>query len=264
MKKNIIFLYGVICYIAFLLTFLYAIGFIGNMIVPKTIDSKPSQSFVYALLINIGLLLIFALQHSIMARRGFKRWWTQYIPIQAERSTYVLFSSIALFFLFWFWEPMGGIIWDIQNASIRITIQLFYLIGPGLVVASSFMINHFDLFGLRQVYMHWIGKPYTSLQFEMPNIYKFIRHPLYVGWFITFWFTPTMTATHFLFALMMTGYIQMAIPFEERDLIRAHGEKYIQYRKQVPMFFPMRMHLAKDESQKFIDDKAKFEANDVR
>ncbi|HVO78447.1 MAG TPA: isoprenylcysteine carboxylmethyltransferase family protein, partial [Candidatus Bathyarchaeia archaeon] len=177
-------------------------------------------------------------QHSVMARPWFKRAWTRLVPEPAERSTYVLFSSLALIALFAFWQPLGGMVWDIQNPTARMVMYQLYGLGIGLVLMATFLINHFDLFGLRQVSLYLVGKPYTHLTFRTPLFYKYIRHPLYVGWFMTFWFTPTMTGAHLLFAVMTTGYILVAIRWEEKDLIDAHGAQYIQYRESVPMFIP--------------------------
>ena len=238
LKRVVVFAYGVASYGVFFATFLYAIGFIGNLVVPKTMDSPSRMPFLYALGIDVLLVGIFAVQHSVMARPWFKRAWTRVVPEPAERSTYVLFSSLALIALFAFWQPLGGMVWDIQNPTARMVMYQLYGLGLGLVLMATFLINHFDLFGLRQVWLYLVGKPYTHLTFRTPLFYKYIRHPLYVGWFMTFWFTPTMTGAHLLFAVMTTAYILMAIRWEENDLIDAHGEKYIQYRDSVPAFIP--------------------------
>lgn len=233
------FVYGVICYLAFFGTFLYAVGFMGNFGVPKTIDSGPEVPFLEALLINALLLGIFAIQHSVMARPWFKNVWTKLVPKTVERSTYVLFSSLALLLLFWLWQPMGGVIWSVENPTARIAIYTVYAIGLLTVLVTTFLINHFDLFGLRQVWLQLIGRPYTSLGFVTPGPYRYIRHPLYVGWLLSFWATPTMTAAHLVFAVGTTAYIFIAIQLEERDLVRAHGE-YAEYRDRVPMIVPIR------------------------
>jgi len=238
LKRVVVFAYGVASYGVFFATFLYAVGFIGNLVVPKTMDSPGRMPFLYALAIDVLLLGIFAVQHSVMARPWFKRAWTRLVPEPAERSTYVLFSSLALIALFAFWQPLGGMVWDIQNPTARMVMYQLYGLGIGLVLMATFLINHFDLFGLRQVSLYLVGKPYTHLTFRTPLFYKYIRHPLYVGWFMTFWFTPTMTGAHLLFAVMTTGYILVAIRWEEKDLIDAHGAQYIQYRESVPMFIP--------------------------
>lgn len=237
MKRTGILLYGLACYAVFFATFLYAIGFVGNLWVPKAMDSPRETSLGLALLIDLGLLSLFALQHSVMARPGFKRVWTQVIPESAERSTYTLLSSLALILLFWQWRPLGGVIWDVENPLARGLLYAGFAFGWGLVLVATFLINHFDLFGLRQVWLQFRGRPYTALPFKTPGPYRLVRHPLYVGWFFAFWCTPTMSATHLLFALMTTAYILVAIRLEERDLIAALPE-YSHYRKQVPMLLP--------------------------
>jgi methanethiol S-methyltransferase len=236
-KRSLVFSYGVICYVIFFGTFLYAIGFIGNLFVPKSIDSIPAEPLSQALLINTLLLGLFAVQHSVMARPPFKRWWTRIIPTPMERSTYVLFSSLALLVLFVYWQPMGGVIWDIQNPIGQILLLEVFILGWLLVLIATFLINHFDLFGLRQVWLYLRGKEYTPLAFKTPSLYKYVRHPLYVGWFLAFWATPTMTGAHLLFAVLTTVYILIAIRFEERNLMEAHPE-YIEYRRRVPMLLP--------------------------
>lgn len=232
------FIYGATCYAIFLGTFLYAVGFVGNIIVPKAIDSTPTNPLGRALLINLGLLSLFALQHSVMARPAFKQWWTRFVPQPVERSTYVLFSSLALILLFWQWQPMGGIIWQVDNTIGRGILFSFFAFGWLLVLVATFLINHFDLFGLRQVYLYLRGREYTPLTFGTPGPYKHIRHPLYVGWLFAFWATPTMTAAHLVFALLTTAYILVAIQLEERDLLAAHGESYAEYQRRVPMLIP--------------------------
>lgn len=233
-----IFVYGVTAYTMFLGVFLYAIGFVGNVGVPKSIDSEATGPFGLALAVNLGLLALFALQHSVMARPAFKRLWTRIVPKPAERSTYVLFTNLALILLFWQWRPMGGIVWDAQHPAIRSLLIGLCAFGWLLVLATTFLINHFDLFGLRQVYLNLRGIPYTPLRFKTPGPYRHVRHPLYVGWLFAFWATPTMTVAHLVFAVMTTVYILIAIRFEERDLEAMHGEVYAQYRKTVPMLVP--------------------------
>jgi methanethiol S-methyltransferase len=232
-----VFLYGIASYALTLVIFYYSFGFIGNMLVPKSIDSAPTVPFWTAALINAGLLALFAVQHSVMARPFFKRWLTRLIPAAAERSTYVLFSCLALLVLFVFWQPMGGIVWQVDNQLGRALLLGAYVFGWLLVLAVTFIINHFDLFGLRQVWLYLRGRPYTSLNFVTPGPYKLVRHPLYVGWFCVFWFTPTMTMAHLLFAVLTTVYILVAIQFEERDLEDAHPE-YTQYKRRTPMLVP--------------------------
>src|SRR5262249_12632572 len=218
------FLYGVVCYLAFFGTFLYAIGFIGNFAVPKAMDSGPQMPFTQALAINAALLALFAIQHSIMARQWFKKAWTRIVPVPVERSTYVLFSSLALLLLFWKWQPMGGVIWNVENATVRWALLALYGLGWITVRAATCLINHFDLFGLRQVWLYLIGQPYTSLKFRTPGLYRLVRHPLYVGWLMVFWPAPVMTAAHLVFAIATTAYILIAIQLEERDLVRFHPE----------------------------------------
>ncbi|MCW5573427.1 MAG: hypothetical protein KIT37_10400 [Steroidobacteraceae bacterium] len=237
LKRISIFLYGILSYAIFFATFLYAIGFIGNLWVPKSMDSPRETTLAAALLVNLGLLALFALQHSVMARPAFKRWWTRIVPESAERSTYVLFTSLALIALFVFWQPLGGTVWQVQSTAGRTLLYGGYAFGWALVLYATFLINHFDLFGLRQVWLQLIGRPYQPLKFVTPAPYRLVRHPLYVGWLFVFWSIPDMSATHLLFAVMTTGYILIAIRFEERDLVVAHPE-YAEYRRRVPMLVP--------------------------
>jgi len=237
MGRVISFAYGVVSYAIFFATFLYALGFVGNFIVPKSMDSAPQMPFWPALAINLGLLGLFAVQHSVMARPAFKKWWTRYVPKPVERSTYVLFSSLAMILMFWAWQPLGGVIWNVESPAAQIALYGAFAFGWALVLVSTFLINHFDLFGLRQVWLHLRGEEYTELQFVTPGPYRYIRHPLYLGWLFAFWATPTMTVTHLLFALMTTGYILVAIQLEERDLENSLGD-YASYKQQVPMLVP--------------------------
>jgi len=239
-KRLTIFLYGVTCYAVFFATFLYAIGFIGNFGVPRTLDSAPGDSFMTSLLVDLGLLGLFALQHSVMARPAFKRWFTRAVPESAERSTYVLFSSLALIAMFALWQPLGGSIWTAQDATLRGVIWGVFAFGWLLVLVATFLINHFDLFGLRQVWLQLIRRPYTHLAFRTPGPYRYVRHPLYVGWLMVFWATPTMTLSHLVFALATTAYILIAVKLEERDLVDHFGATYTEYREKVPMLIPFK------------------------
>ena len=238
MKRFSFLVYGLICYAIFFGTYCYAIGFVTNLVVPTGLDSSPHSSFGFALLINAGMLLLFALQHSIMARPAFKRAWTRIVPEPIERSTYVLLSSLCLILIFIYWQPMGGVVWSVESETGFIILNSISILGFGIVLISTFLINHFDLFGLRQVYMYFIGKPYEHLKFRTPLFYKYVRHPLYLGWMIAFWAAPVMTAAHFLFAALCTGYMLTAIRFEERDLITVFGDKYIRYKEMAPMLIP--------------------------
>jgi len=237
MKRFLVLLYGVICYAVFFATFLYAIGFIGNFLVPRSIDSAPMTSLGVALAVDIALLALFALQHSVMARPAFKRWWTRIVPVAMERSTYTLLSSLALILLFWQWRPIGAVVWTVDSETGRALLYAGFTFGWLLLLVSTFLINHFDLFGLRQVWLYFRGRPYAEIPFRTPALYKFVRHPLYVGWLFTFWCAPTMTAAHLLFAVLTTAYILIGIQFEERDLTHAFPG-YAAYRKRVPMLIP--------------------------
>jgi protein-S-isoprenylcysteine O-methyltransferase Ste14 len=236
-KRLAVFAYGLVSYALFFATFLYAAGWVGNFLTPTSIDGSPTGPLWFAALVNVGLLGVFAVQHSVMARPAFKRWWTRIIPEPAERATYTLLSSVALILMFALWRPMGGVVWDIQNPFGRVIMYSAFAFGWLLILATTFLINHFDLFGLRQVWLYLRNRAYTHLKFATPGPYRFVRHPLYVGWLFAFWATPTMTAAHFLFALVTTAYILFAIQLEERDLINAHPE-YEEYRQRVPMLVP--------------------------
>ena len=239
MSRILAFAYGVASYAIFFVTFLYAAGFVGNFAVPKTLDGVPVDPLGTALAVDLALLAIFAVQHSVMARPAFKRRWTRIVPEPIERSTYVLASSLAMLFMFWQWRPLGGVVWDVQHPTGRVVLHMLFASGWLLVLYTTFLINHFDLFGLRQVWLHLQGRAYTRLRFTMPGPYKLVRHPLYVGWLVAFWATPTMTATHLLFAATTTAYILIAIRFEERDLVAAHAQ-YAEYQARVPMLMPRR------------------------
>ncbi|MGB8692270.1 MAG: methanethiol S-methyltransferase, partial [Steroidobacteraceae bacterium] len=237
MKRLTIFAYGIICYVVLLATFLYAIGFIDNLWVPKSMDASRQVPIATALSIDLALLALFAIQHSVMARPAFKRWWTRVVPQPAERSTYVLFSSLALIALFVYWQPLGGLIWAVEPGGAEAVLYGAYAFGWGLLLLCTFLIDHFDLFGLRQVWLQLIRKPYRPVEFRTPWLYRQVRHPLYVGWLFIFWSTPKMTVTHLVFAVATTAYILIAIQFEERDLMTAHPE-YEGYRQRVPMLVP--------------------------
>jgi protein-S-isoprenylcysteine O-methyltransferase Ste14 len=234
----IAFLYGVVSYAAFLVTILYAIGFVGNVAVPKGIDGA-TGTFPEALVIDALLLALFAVQHSVMARQGFKQWWTRIVPEPIERSSYVLASSLVLMLLFWQWQPIGGSLWSVQAPAGRMALQALFSLGWLIVFSSTFMINHFDLFGLRQVYLRLKGEPYRPLPFVQVALYRFIRHPIMLGFLIAFWATPEMSFGHLLFSLATTGYIFLGIWLEERDLRRTHGADYERYRREASMLIPL-------------------------
>jgi methanethiol S-methyltransferase len=230
--------YGAACYVVFLAAFLYAIGFVGNLVVPRSIDHGIAAPIGEAVVVNVLLLGLFAVQHSVMARPAFKRWWTRLVPHAVERSTYVLLSSLILFLLFWQWRTMPAIVWDVTWPPGRIGLQVLFWLGWATVLAATFMIDHFDLFGLRQIYLAWRGKPYADIEFRASLLYRVVRHPLMLGFIIAFWATATMTAGHLLFALATTGYILIAVQLEEHDLMAALGDPYREYRSRVPMLVP--------------------------
>jgi len=238
LKRILFFVYGVTAYLLFLGSYLYAIGFIGNFAVPTRLDGPARGPLGVALAVNAGLLALFAVQHSVMARPWFKDWWTRFVPRPVERSTYVLLSSVALIALFVAWRPMGGVVWSVEDPAGRIALLSLFGFGWALVLVSTILINHFDLFGLRQVWLALREVPYTPLRFATPGPYSLVRHPLYVGWLFAFWMTPTMTLAHLVFAATTTAYILVAIQLEERDLVREHGRAYEDYRRRVPMLVP--------------------------
>jgi protein-S-isoprenylcysteine O-methyltransferase Ste14 len=239
LKRILFFGYGLACYAVFFATFLYAIAFVGGCPqVPTTLDGPLTGSIGSAIAVNVLLLGVFAVQHSVMARRGFKERWTAIVPWAIERSTYVLAASLALILLFSQWRPIGFEIWTVEDPTARAALWTVFGAGWGLVLLATFLINHFDLFGLRQVWLPLIGRHYTPVSLQTPRLYRHVRHPLYLGFLLAFWATPHMTLAHLLFALATTGYILIAIQLEERDLIAEHGEGYAAYRRKVPMLIP--------------------------
>jgi protein-S-isoprenylcysteine O-methyltransferase Ste14 len=238
MKRAIYFTYGAVAYAVFFGSLLYLIGFVTGFVVPKWINSGPESPLATAILINLGLVALFGVQHSVMARPTFKRWFTRFVPKEIERSSYVLIGSLILFLTYWQWRPIDIVIWNVTNESARTALYAACLGGFGLVVITTFLINHFDLFGLRQVWLQLRKKAYTAIGFKTPGPYKHVRHPLYVGWLSAFWFTPHMTVGHLLFAVANTAYILIAIYYEERNLVDQHGQQYVQYRQRTPKLIP--------------------------
>jgi protein-S-isoprenylcysteine O-methyltransferase Ste14 len=238
MSRLAIFAYGILCYLIFFAVFLYGIGFIGGFLTPTMLDGAPRVPLGRALFVDLGLLTAFALQHSGMARPAFKRWWTRIVPESAERSTYVLASSLALLALYVYWEPIGGVIWSAPPGVLRQVVIGTYLCGWALLLYVTFLIDHFDLFGLKQVWRRLRSKQYRAPVFRTPSLYKLVRHPLYIGWLMIFWAAPTMTLAHLIFAIVTTTYILVAIRWEERDLESAFGEAYADYKSRTPMIVP--------------------------
>ena len=238
MSRVAIFAYGILSYLVFLAVFLYGIGFIGGFLTPTSLDGVPTSTLGHALTVDLSLLAAFAIQHSGMARPAFKRWWKRFVPEAAERSTYVLLSSLALVALYIFWRPIGGVVWSASGGLARNVVIGLYLFGWLLLLYTTFLIDHFDLFGLKQVWRRLANKTYRDPVFRTPSLYKLVRHPLYIGWLVIFWAAPTMTAAHLLFALGCTAYILIAIQFEERDLVSAFGNTYADYRARTPMLIP--------------------------
>jgi protein-S-isoprenylcysteine O-methyltransferase Ste14 len=238
MGKLIAFLYGLVAYFAFAVTIVYAIGFVTGLVVPKTIDSGPVGAPMDAIIINVLLMSLFAIQHSVMARPQFKKWWTRFVPAAVERSTYVLLASLALLLLFWQWHPIPAVVWQVSNPQIATSLLCLSLFGWVLVFVSTFLINHFELFGLHQVVNNLAGKPMPAVRFKTPLLYNLVRHPIYLGFIIFFWATPVMTAGHLLFAAVTTAYIFVGIALEEHDLIALFGDEYRRYRQRVAMIVP--------------------------
>ena len=238
MARFLAFLYGTAAYVLFLGTFLYAIGFVTGLPVPKTIDMGPVVPVTEALIVNVLLMSLFAIQHSVMARKGFKRWWTQFVSPAIERSTYVLFATLALILLLWQWRPIPTIVWQVTDPTAAMALTGLSLFGWLFVLTSTFLINHFELFGLHQVVNNLAGRPMGEMRFKTPVLYKLVRHPIYLGFIIAFWAAPVMTAGHFLFAAVTTAYIFVGIMLEERDLVAQFGDEYRSYRERVGMLIP--------------------------
>ncbi|WP_439358889.1 methanethiol S-methyltransferase [Bradyrhizobium sp. DASA03007] len=238
--KFVAFLYGIAAYLVFFVTILYAIGFVMGLVVPKTIDTGTATPPVEAVIVNLLLMSLFAIQHSVMARQSFKAWWTQFVPKPVERSTYVLLASLSLLLLFWQWRPMPAVIWEVQDPDLAVMLVTLSFAGWVLVFTSTYMINHFELFGLHQVTNHLIGKEAAPARFKTPLLYNFVRHPIYLGFIIAFWAAPVMTAGHLLFAAVTTLYIFVGIALEERDLVALFGDDYRQYKQRVSMLIPWR------------------------
>jgi protein-S-isoprenylcysteine O-methyltransferase Ste14 len=238
MSRTLALAYGVASYLAFLAAFLYAVGFVANLLVPKSIDSGPGGWLPASVLVDTLLLLLFAVPHSVMARPAFKRWWTQFVPPPVERSTYVLISSLTLGLLFWQWRPIPAVVWQVTNRGGRLLVLAVFWAGWAAALTSTFLIDHFDLFGLRQVYRYAFGRPHTPVGFKVPGLYRYVRHPIMLGFLLAFWAAPTMTAGHLLFAGATTAYILIALRLEERDLVAFHGEQYRAYRRQAGLLLP--------------------------
>lgn len=238
MKRSLIVAYGAAAYLLFVGAFLYLVGFLADLVVPRTVDHGLPAPIGQAVLVNVLLVGAFGVQHSVMARPTFKAWWTRIVPPAIERSTYVVLSSAVLVLLYWQWRTMPAVVWNVEQPAGRVLVWAAFWLGWAIAFASTFMVSHFDLFGLRQVFLAWRGKPYTHIGFHARWLYRLVRHPLMLGFFIAFWAAPTMTAGHLLFSVAMTGYILIALHFEERNLVDALGDEYRNYRRDVPMLLP--------------------------
>jgi methanethiol S-methyltransferase len=239
--RAVAFLYGIVAYLVFFISFLYAIGFVSGLVVPRTIDGGDIAPWAQALIIDLLLMGVFAIQHSVMARRQFKQWWTRFVPKSIERSTYVLLASFALILLFWQWRPLPAAVWQIESAPVAAAVLGLSFLGWLIVLTSTFLINHFELFGLHQVANNLSGRPMPAPRFRMPLFYKFVRHPIYLGFIIAFWAAPTMTVGHLLFAAGTTAYIMIGILLEEHDLVELFGDDYRRYKTRVSMLVPWRL-----------------------
>jgi protein-S-isoprenylcysteine O-methyltransferase Ste14 len=241
-------LYAVLVYLFFVATFLYAIGFVGNLGVPKTIDTGAAAPLAEAIAVNVGLLALFAVQHSVMARRSFKRWWTRIVPEHLERSTFCLAATAALALLLWQWRPIAQpLVWNVENPTAALALRAVFWLGWAVLFLATFLINHFELFGLRQAWAHARGSAIPAPEFRTPALYKYVRHPIYVGFLLAFWAAPAMSAGHLLFSAACTGYILVGIWFEERDLVDQFGERYRRYRREVGMLLPRGAGRAENE-----------------
>lgn len=249
MRRSLMLAYGLISYAVGMTSLVYMIGWLANVGVPRSIDSPATGSLGPAIAINAALVVAFAVQHSVMARPKFKAWLTRMIPEAIERSTYILVSGVAVLVMMLLWQPMGGEIWNVENPVGRAALYVMYGVGWAILIGSSFALNHFDLFGLRQTWLAFRGQPYTHLQFSTPGVYRLVRHPIYVGWLTLAWATPTMTVAHLVFAGAMTTYILVAIQFEERDLVSFHGDDYREYQAKTPMLIPRLSLISQHQSQ---------------